>query len=247
MLPSPLRKFVGEVISIIPISYWNRIYSLIDLFLPSNSKFSLPGEKMHKLSEVFGLAGPEEIYQRLISNWKNPEDLIIGMGSDTFTYNSEIEWSSHTDIEDAMMALDSTNYLRDDILTKVDRAAMGVSLETRIPFLDHRVVEFAWRLPLNMKIRNGQGKWLLRQILYKYVPKELLERPKMGFGMPIGDWQGSLKNWAEDLLDETRLENEGFFNPSPIRQKWAEHLSGKSNWQHLLWNILIFQSWLEAQ
>ena len=167
---------------------------------------------MHKLSEVFGLDGPEQIYHRLISNWQNPEDLIIGMGSDTLTYNAEIDWSSHSNIEDAMMALDSTNYLPDDILTKVDRVMMGWEPRNTIPFLDHRVVEFALRLPLNMKIRNGQGKWLLRQILYKYVPKELIERPKMGFGMPIGDWlRGPLKNWAEDLLDENRLEKEGFF------------------------------------
>ena len=145
-----------------------------------------------------------------------------------------------------MMYLDSMSYLPDDILVKVDRAAMAVSLESRVPFLDRRVIEFAWQLPLSMKLRNKQGKWLLRQVLNKYVPSHLIDRPKMGFGVPIDSWlRNELRDWAESLLDEQRLEREGFFNVMAVREQWAEHLSGRFNRCYSLWNILMFQAWLE--
>ena len=143
-----------------------------------------------------------------------------------------------------MMAMDLLTYMPDDILTKVDRAAMGVSLETRVPMLDHKVVEFALSLSNKYKLRNNQTKWLLKQTLYKYVPQNLIERPKSGFAIPIGNWlRTSLKDWADDLLDERTINDQGFFNAGLIRKRWHQHQSGSHNWEHFLWNVLMFQSW----
>ena len=193
-------------------------------------------------------ASIDELYLRLVSHWNNPESIVLNSSEPiTQLTNANLNISRFSTIQ-KMMLMDTLTYLPDDILTKVDRAAMAVSLETRIPFLNHNVVEYAWLMPMNFKVRNGEGKWALRQILYKYIPKEIIERPKMGFGVPIDSWlRGPLREWAEELLDDSRLRQEGFFNPEQIRQKWREHLSGKRNWQHQLWDVLMFQAWLEEQ
>ena len=204
------------------------------------------GDKIHKGSALLDKNSLAEFYEALVSHWPNPNDVVLGNHSNlNVLTNAQKNLGELNDVE-CMMALDMQNYLPDDILTKVDRAAMGVGLETRVPFLDHRIVEFAWSLPINYKLRKGVTKWPLRQVLYRYVKPELIDRPKMGFGVPIDQWlRGPLRDWAEDLLAKPRLQQEGFFNPEPIVQKWREHLSGKRNWQYQLWDILMFQAWLD--
>ncbi len=188
-----------------------------------------------------------ELYHGLVSIWRDPQALVIGGSEPPTVLTGDMpDLSGLGDIE-RMMALDMLSYMPDDILAKVDRASMSVSLESRVPFLDHRVVESAWAMPLDVKLRGGQTKWALRQVLYRHVPAELIERPKMGFGVPIESWlRGPLKSWAEALLEEGRLRCEGYFRPEPIRRMWAEHQSGRANHQHQLWAVLMFQSWLEA-
>ena len=245
--PQPMRSALAGALMALPPSAWNGVFMSLSRFLPVGWRYANPGDKLHKLAEVLAVRTPEEIYLGLVSHWKQPTEVVRGSHEPPTVLTDPARWADLPDFEQRMMYLDQMTYLPDDILTKVDRAAMGVSLETRVPFLDHRVVEFAWSLPLSMKIRHGQGKWLLRQVLYRHVPKELMERPKMGFGVPIDMWlRGPLKGWAEELLDEARLQREGYFNPRPIRRKWAEHLTGRRNWSYYLWDVLMFQAWLEA-
>jgi asparagine synthase (glutamine-hydrolysing) len=247
-MPKTLRHNSARAITSISPESWNRVFANINIFLPTRTKQPEFGNKLHTLSEVMTLPnGKEILYKRLVSHWEEPTALVIdGLEPPTTLSNSQNR-AQLPDCTECMMYLDTVTYLPDDILVKVDRASMSVSLEGRIPFLDHRLVEFAWRIPLSMKIRNGQGKWLLRQVLYKYVPRNLVDRPKTGFGVPIDSWlRGPLRDWAEGLLNEDRLKNEGFFNPKPIRQKWEEHLCGTASWEYYLWDVLMFQAWLEA-
>ena len=245
--PQP-RKILARIISSVSPLTWDTLYKIFGSVLPGKLQQPDFGNKLHKLAKILGAANADLMYLGLISLWESSSNLVKNTTQSKTILGHPYSCPNIKDFTQRMMFLDAMSYLPDDILVKVDRASMAVSLETRVPFLDHRLVVFAWRTPLSMKIRNGQGKWLLRQVLYKYVPKELIERPKMGFGVPIGAWlRGPLRNWAEDLLDESRLKNDGFFDSAPIRKKWKEHLGGKKNWHHHLWAVLMFQGWLQNQ
>jgi asparagine synthase (glutamine-hydrolysing) len=247
-LPRPLRAVLAGVIQALPPKRWDAVFMSLDNLLPRSMRQRNPGDKLHKLAEIVAARGQEEVYLNLVSHW-NPPGTAVKNGVEPESLITKPNCQGNLgSFENSMMYLDTVTYLPDDILTKVDRAAMGVSLESRVPMLDHRLVEFAWRLPLDMKIRNGQGKWALRQMLYRYVPQDVVDRPKAGFGLPVGDWlRGPLREWAELLLGEDRLATEGFFNPEPIRNCWGEHLSGKYNRAYHLWDVLMFQSWLEQE
>lgn len=247
LIPQHLRQFAASGVGALSPNTWGRLLNPVQSLLPKKYRMAGIGDKLHKGANVLGSKCVNELYFGLVSHW-DPSEVVMGGQEPLTCLNGNLLDLRGLDDVQRMMALDTVTYLSDDILVKVDRAAMGVSLETRVPFLDHRVVEFAWSLPQNLKMREGVGKWALRQVLYRYVPQSLIERPKMGFGVPIDSWlRGPLRDWAENLLDETRLIQEGYFNPAPIRKKWAEHLSGKRNWQHHLWDVLMFQAWLAEE
>lgn len=243
-VPVSMRRFLASLLCLPSPLQWDQFFSLLP-FSPAEVK-QRPGDKLHKLAEVLTLLSPEQMYHTLVSHWKNPCDVVLNSIEPLTVLTDSSRKIDLMDFTEQMMYFDLISYLPDDILCKVDRAAMAVSLETRVPFLDHEVVEFAWKLPLSMKIRNGKGKWILQQVLHRYVPEQMMDRPKMGFGIPIDSWlRGPLRGWAEGLLDKNRLKREGFFQPGPIHQKWDEHLSGRRNWQYYLWDVLMFQAWLE--
>jgi asparagine synthase (glutamine-hydrolysing) len=208
-----------------------------------------PRPVWQKVAGVLRTPSKELLYRRLITNWNSPETQIVLEANEPATRLSDPSaWPKLSDFKHYMMYQDTVGYLPDDILVKLDRASMAVSLEGRVPLLDHRIVELAWRLPTAMKMKRGQTKRLLRQVLERYLPGEMFDRPKMGFGVPIGSWlRGPLRDWAEDLLAESRLREAGFLCPAPIRTKWLEHLAGRQDWQYHLWEILMFQAWLENE
>jgi asparagine synthase (glutamine-hydrolysing) len=202
--------------------------------------------RVDAFAEILGTDGSDaELYRMLVSRWKRPADVVPGAHEPPTAFTDARAWPERTGFDDWMMFVDAVTYLPDDILVKVDRATMSVGLEARVPLLDHRLVELAWRLPLALKRRGDASKWVLRQILYRHVPRALVERPKMGFGVPIGAWlRGPLRAWAEDLLDERSLRRDGYLDPAPVRAKLADHLSSPRDLSADLWNVLMFQAWL---
>ena len=246
MTPASVRELVGKSIKSLPAAGWNKTFELLNRITPRKFNGISWGDKLQKGAGVIASKDLTNVYQGLVSNWQDPSAVVIGDGEHDRIFSTDVQLLSDVGDVQKMMAIDMVSYLPDDILVKVDRAAMGVSLEPRVPFLDHHIYEFASKIPLAMKLKNGVGKLILRDILYRYVPKDLIERPKMGFGVPVADWlRGPLKEWAEELLGESRLRSQGFFYPEVVRQMWSEHLSGARNWQSQLWAVLMFQAWLE--
>lgn len=241
-VPPLARRLLAGGVRCLSPGAWDALAALV----PGNRLPEKFGSKLHKLAA--GLSGRDRmaLYRQILSHWPQPDQTVLGAREPKGVLWDEALHRELPDLLDCMQLLDTLTYLPDDILTKVDRASMRVSLEVRVPLLDHRVVEMAWQLPRRMKMRGKQTKWALRQLLYKRLPRELIERPKMGFGVPIDQWlRGPLRPWAQDLLDPDRLRSQGLFNPQPINERWRAHQAG-ANWAYPLWNVLMAQAWLEA-
>lgn len=244
-MPAALRRAAGTGLTALSANTVNRLLGGV----AGRLGVAQPGDKAHKLgARLSTVHSADDLNVSLVSEWFLNPGLVIGASMPPNLLDDRSRWPRlHSPVE-RMMALDGQTYLPDDILVKVDRASMAVSLETRAPFLDHKLVEFAWTLPMHMKIRNGQGKWILRRLVDRHVPAILMNRPKMGFGIPLDQWlRTSLRDWAENLISEERLTREGYFDPKPIRAAWLAHQSGKASNGYRLWSLLMFQAWLDAQ
>lgn len=244
-LPFSIRLIISNFIKSIPPSSWDKFYNYFETYLPKYLKVNSPGLKLQKISDLINVRSLYEVYLSLLSSWENPNSVV--KNTSFFVDSSKFEFCKNNikDPHHQIMFMDTIGYLPYDILVKIDRAAMSNSLETRLPLLDHRVVEFAWQMPLNMKLRKKTSKWLLRQVLKKYLPDNLIDGPKKGFSVPISDWlRGPLKEWANTLLDPSLIYSQNYFNVDLINKKWHQHLSGKHDWSSQLWTILVFQSWL---
>ena len=236
------RRSVSRLLRCLSENQWDSLFIKGKSLIPSNFTFKDPGVKVHRLAHVMSARNSQEFYHRLVSYWDEP--VVCDFDSTTHRFTTLPEQSNLSTFLEEMMLTDMLHYLPDDILVKVDRATMAVSLEARAPLLDPNVISFAWTLPERMKLRDGEAKWLLKKVLYRYVPKTLVDRPKMGFGVPIASWlRGPLKAWASELLSEQALSQGGYLDPAPIRLRWREHLEGKRNWQYHLWTVLMWQSW----
>lgn len=241
-IPMPLRRLAAGAIRGVPPGLWDALLAP----LPRNLMSGRAGDRMHKLAGVMGESSGDSYYRALISQWKDPDVMVRGGRERRGILWDEGVAADVPNFVERMQFRDLVTYLPDDILAKVDRASMAVALEARVPLLDHRVVDFAFRLPLRQKLRNGRGKWLLRQVLYRHVPADLVERPKMGFGVPIDSWlRGPLRDWAESLLAERRLADGGIVDPAPVRALWADHLAGRRNAQYPIWVVLMLEAWRE--
>jgi asparagine synthase (glutamine-hydrolysing) len=241
LMPRSLRNAAAATMTAVRPDRW----TLLAAVLPARLRVPQAGDKLYKLAAVLKLDSADALYRRLVSHWE-PSEIVLAAQEPRTIIADETLAKQFPDLLARMQFLDLATYLPDDILTKIDRASMAVALEARVPLLDHRVVEFSWRLPRKTKVRNNTTKWILRQVLYRHVPPALIERPKMGFGIPLGEWlRGPLRDWAETLLDERRLQDAGLLDPSTVRRFWREHLEGRRNWQYLLWNVLMLEAWRE--
>jgi asparagine synthase (glutamine-hydrolysing) len=246
-VPRPIRSGIARLITTLGPTSWDRLVEAMPLGRWRQSAPRLLGDKLHKVARLLRARDAGDAYLGLVSQW-TPEEIAIGASSASGHERSLDVPPGVATLSEVMMYMDLVGYLPNDILVKLDRASMAVSLESRVPFLDHRVVEFAATLPLRMKIRDGEGKWILRRLVESHVPRHLLERRKSGFGVPLERWlRGELREWAEDLLSEDTLTRGGYLRSDVVRARWAEHLSGRNNWQHQLWNVLSFQAWLEHE
>lgn len=246
-LPFPVRRLLGAALASIPRQCWHQLGAV----LGGAQSIHQLDSAVHKLSQrLRTVQSMDAFYLSLVSEWDPALGLVRGVVPQSVSsiLDQPLPERGVEDSRLCMMFRDSISYLPDDILCKVDRAAMANSLETRVPFLDHRVAELAWRLPISMKIRGNQGKWALRQLLYQQVPRALIERPKAGFALPIGQWlRGPLRDWAEHLLDPQRIETEGYFAPQLVHNVWQQHLAGRQDNSSRLWSVLMFQQWLAQQ
>lgn len=240
LVPSALRPVMARMLRCPKEERWNRLSTL----LPSKMRVPLLGQKIGKVAEILDLKDEMDLFRRLVSVWHNPDSVVRGAAEPhNLLWDNELT-ARIPDLIERMQLMDVMTYLVDDILTKVDRASMATGLEARVPLLDHRVAEFAFTLPREMRVHNGQGKRILRDILGRHVPRSLFERPKQGFGIPIGKWlAGPLKEWAEDLLSPTKLAEDGLIDPIPVRAAWNAHKSGEANHEVQLWTVLMYQAW----
>ncbi|MFH2128454.1 MAG: asparagine synthase-related protein, partial [Pseudomonadota bacterium] len=246
--PLPLRRALAGALTALPTSTWDRLLRGAMAVLPRRLRKSNPADNLDRVANLLPCRDGRELYRRLMSPGFDPAGLVRGEGEARTIFSRTSGPLEAAPYERRMMYWDGVSYLPDDILVKVDRASMAVSLEARSPLLDYRVVELAWRMPAALLSLDGRGKWPLRQVAYRHLPCQLLDRPKMGFGVPLADWlRGPLKDWGAALLEPSRLEREGWFNPQPIAQAWSEHQSGRRDRHHQLWAVLMFQAWLESQ
>lgn len=245
-LPLPLARIAAGMITSVEPATYDRCLGWMSGRLSRPGRHDRPGIRLYRLAELLTVDSPARLYRRLVSHTDAPQQIVVGGEDPETPLSVACRTESPLAPIERLMYLDLVTYLPDDILVKVDRASMAVSLEVRVPLLDHRVIEFVWRLPIHMKVQEGQSKRILRHLLYRYVPPELIDRPKRGFELPIQAWlRGPLRDWAEALLDRNRLRREGYLRPEPIRAQWEEHLSGRLDHHYFLWNVLMFQAWLE--
>jgi asparagine synthase (glutamine-hydrolysing) len=245
VVPDPVRRATGSALGRIPPGLVDGVAKFTEA-LPVRWQVRNPATKVAKIGRVLSSTDPQDAYLSLISHWERSESIVIGSRAQPSSASISSQWPALSGITEQMLWLDLVGYLPDDILTKLDRAAMATGLETRAPFLDRNVFDLAWQLPMELKLRGGVTKWILRQVLYRHVPQALVDRPKMGFGLPIASWlRGSLRPWAEELLDERRLRHQGLLDPEPVRRAWLQHLSGRRDLAYELWDVLMLQSWLE--